>query len=240
MANNNLYTAKKPGDVGKKYLLPTWILKVVMAVTGTVFVSFILVHWFGNIKIFFESPAEYNEYAAWLKRLLNPFVPGETFLWALRAVLFGCLILHVTSGIIIYIRARVNRGKFARKLIVKRIPARTMIWTGIIILLFLVFHILDLTLGKAPAATTHFKSGDAYSNLVYSFQRPAVAAIYIIVMGILAFHISHGVWSVVNDFGGTGKRLRAIIFIIAGLIGFVAAVGNACIPIAVQLGVLHL
>jgi succinate dehydrogenase / fumarate reductase cytochrome b subunit len=113
-----------------------------------------------------------------------------------------------------------------------------MIITGIIILCFIVFHICDLTLGVRPMATSEFMEGSAYTNLVYSFERPAVAFFYCLTMFLLAFHISHGVWSVVNDFGGTGSRLRKVIFIVAGLVAIVAALGNFMIPVAVQLHIL--
>jgi succinate dehydrogenase / fumarate reductase cytochrome b subunit len=224
----------------RKHLIPNWVLKVIMAVTGTVFVGFICFHLFGNIKILFETPEEYDAYAVWLRHLLNPLLPGTMFLWCFRAVLFGCLILHVASGITIYVRARIARGETPRKFISKRVPARTMVWTGIILLCFIIFHLLDLTVGQMPFASSHFKEGQAYYNLIYSFQRPAVAFFYFIVMVLLAFHIAHGVWSIVNDFGGTGKRLRSVIFILAGIIGFVAVAGNALIVIAVQVGYLHL
>jgi succinate dehydrogenase / fumarate reductase cytochrome b subunit len=223
----------------KNPLIPNWVLKVIMAVTGTVFVGFILFHLYGNFKIFIEGRDEYNAYAVWLRHLLNPLIPGEGFLWAFRLTLFICLVLHVLSGLIIYIRARKARGIHLRQFILKRVSARTMIYSGAIILCFIIFHILDLTIGHRPFASTEFKSGDAYDNLIYSFSRPAVAIFYLLVLFLLMFHISHGVWSILNDFGGTGSRLRNIIFILAGFIGFVALFGNACIVLAVQFGVLH-
>jgi succinate dehydrogenase / fumarate reductase cytochrome b subunit len=214
-------------------------LEVCQAVTGTVFVAFVLFHMLGNLKVYIGAD-DFNHYAAWLRTLFNPLVPGDGVLWILRVVLVLCLILHVYGAITLYCRARIARGGHGRKLLANRIGARTMIWTGLILLLFIIFHILDLTLGVQPMATSHFVHGDAYQNLIYSFQRPAVAIFYCLAIALLAVHLSHGVWSLISDFGGTGSRLRSLFFIIAGLVAIVLLLGDISIPIAVQIGFLTL
>jgi succinate dehydrogenase / fumarate reductase cytochrome b subunit len=207
-----------------------------MAVTGSIFVAFILFHLAGNLKVYIGAE-DFNHYAEWLRHLLNPLIPGSGFLWAFRAVMAISLVLHVYSGITLWVRARRARGAHARRFLVRRLGSRTMIWTGLIVLCFIVFHILDLTVGKIVAAPG-FAPDDAYSNLIHSFERPAVALFYGLTMALIAVHISHGIWSVVNDLGGTGTRLRAVVFALAGAIAVVVAVANLSIPIAVQLGFL--
>jgi succinate dehydrogenase / fumarate reductase cytochrome b subunit len=215
---------------------PAWALKVTMAITGSVFVAFILVHLAGNLKVYIGAE-DFNHYAEWLRHFLNPLIPGSGFLWAFRAVLVLSLVLHVYSGITLWFRARRARGAHARKFLLRRIGSRTMVWTGLIILCFIVFHLLDLTVGKVVAAPG-FNPDDAYSNLIHSFERPAVALFYGLTMALIAVHVSHGIWSVINDLGGTGKRLRAVWFAVAGIVAVVTVVGNLSIPIAVQLGFL--
>ena len=117
--------------------------------------------------------------------------------------------------------------------------ARYMLGTGIVILLFVIFHILDLTLGVQPAATDSFEAGSAYANLVASFQRPLVAGFYMLTMLVLTIHVAHGTWTAANDLGATGKRLRQIAAWVAGLVAIAICVGNISIPIMVLLGVIQ-
>jgi succinate dehydrogenase / fumarate reductase cytochrome b subunit len=215
----------------------TWALKVAQALTGSVFVLFLLFHLAGNLKVFIGAE-DFDHYAEWLRTLFNPLIPGSGFLWAFRAVMVICLVAHVYAGTVIWFRARRARGAHPRKFLLKRLVSRTMFWTGLIILCFIVFHLLDLTVGRG-VAPAEFVAGSAYNNLVYSFSRPAVAVFYGLTMALIAFHVSHGVWSVVNDFGGTGSRLRSVVFIVGGLIAVTLAVGNLSIPIAVQAGYLQ-
>jgi succinate dehydrogenase / fumarate reductase cytochrome b subunit len=209
-----------------------------MAVTGSVFVGFVVFHMAGNLKVYLGEK-DFNHYAEWLRTLLNPLVPGSTTLWLLRAALVLCLVLHVYSGITIWFRARKARGSFGRSLRAGKhhLTGRSMILTGLILLCFIIFHILDLTTGTRPIASGEFVTGSAYQNLVASFERPAVASFYILTMVLLALHLSHGLWSLINDFGATGRRLRFTFLALADLVALVVVVGNASIPIAVLAGV---
>jgi succinate dehydrogenase / fumarate reductase cytochrome b subunit len=208
-----------------------------MAVTGSVFVGFLLFHMAGNLKVYI-SAEDFDHYAEWLRGFLNPLIPGTGFLWLFRAALALCLVCHVYSGLTLWLRARRARGLHSRKLLANRISSRTMIYTGLVLLCFIVFHLLDLTTGTRPAASDKFVEGSAYANLVYSFDRPLVAGFYALTMLLLALHLSHGIWSLFNDFGATGNRLRSVGFIAAGIIALVVVLGNLSIPIAVQAGYL--
>lgn len=210
--------------------------KLVMAVTGLIFVAFVFVHMYGNLHIFY-GPESFDEYAHWLRTVFEPLLPYEGLLWILRVVLLASLVAHVGCAILLWVRARRARGPFSREgLPLKTLQARTMLVSGIVILLFVIFHILDLTIGAAPAATDVFEYGAAYANLVASFQRPVVALFYILAMVLLAAHIAHGVWTTAHDLGVTGRRWRAGFLIGGGVLAIAIAAGNILIPVLVMTG----
>jgi len=215
---------------------PSWVLKVVMAVTGVMFVGFLLFHMAGNLKVFL-GPEEFNHYAEWLRTLFNPLMPGESFLWVFRIVMITAFVAHIYSGTTLFVRGRRARGAHRRRAMpAKRWSARSMLMTGAIILCFVIFHLLDMTIGATAATTDEFTKGDAYGNLVASFERPAVALFYGLTMLLIAIHLAHGLWSVVNDLGATGHRTRQVGLLLAGVLAVVIALGNMTIPLAVQLG----
>ena len=216
--------------------------KQVMAVTGLVFGLFVLVHMLGNLKAYLGRQG-FDGYAVWLRHLLEPVVPYSGVLWVLRAVLLACLVGHVSCAYILWRRARIARGPFRRKgLPLRSFAARTMPVTGVVLLLFIVFHILDLTTGTRPVASAQYTPmtgarSFAYENLVHSFDRPWVSAIYIFTMLLLGLHLSHGLWLAVNDLGATGHRLRQVLLALAGITAIAVMVGNISLPVAVLTGV---
>lgn len=217
----------------------TWVLKIALAVTGTVFVAFVVFHLFGNLKVFLGKEA-LNHYAFWLQRdFMAPLIPEGWFVWIFRGTLTLCLVVHVTAAVMVRGRARRARGPVKRKGLtgLRAFQARNMMVTGTVLLLFIVFHILDLTVGARPVASAEFEHLNAYDNLVHSFERPVVALFYVAAMGVLFLHVAHGVWSVVNDLGGTGRRLRSVVAALAGVVALVLLLGNALIPLAVMVGV---
>lgn len=221
--------------------ISTVTLKVTMAVTGTIFALFVLVHMIGNLKVYGDA-AGFDAYAHWLRTLLEPLLPYEGVLWLLRIILLVSLIAHVTASFMLVARGRRARGAHRRrKMGLRRLPATLMPYTGLVLLVFIVVHILDLTTGTRPIAsdsfiaTTHDTS-HAYANLVTSFERWPMAVFYIVVMVLLGLHLVQGLWSVFNDFGATGKRLRQVGVAVALVISVVVMIGNLSIPIAVLAG----
>lgn len=229
---------------GRRPLLSNFALKIIMAVTGLVFAGFVLVHMIGNLKVY-QGAEHFNAYAVWLRTLLEPLFPYEGVLWALRIVLLACLVGHVGGAAMLVARARRARGPFRRKrLPMRSFLARTMPVTGVVLLLFVIFHLLDLTTGTRPAASASFEHGTvdtshAYENLIASFQRPEVALFYILAMVLLGMHLAHGLWTAAHDLGATGKRLRAIAVAVAGILAIAIMLGNISIPVAVLLGVVQ-
>lgn len=218
----------------------THAAKVVMAVTGLVLGAFVLVHLVGNLKVW-AGAGSLDEYARWLRTVGEPLVPHEGVLWALRVVLGVCLLVHVWCAAVLWRRGRAARGGHRAPWRWRSFTARTMPVTGVVVLAFVIFHVLDLTTGHAGAAgfrETTATEAHAYANLVGSFERPAAAIAYVVAMLVLAAHLAHGVWMAAHDLGVTGERTRAAAKVTAGAVAVAVLLGNASIPLAVQLGVL--
>lgn len=217
-------------------------LKLIMVVTGVIFALFVLAHMIGNLKIY-TGATHFDEYAHWLRTLAEPLLPYQGALWLFRAVLAVALIAHVWAAVVLTIRGRRARGGFRRRGMsgLRSFTARTMPVTGLVLLAFIIFHILDLTTGTRPAASAEFTAASqtasaAYANLIASFDRPAVAGCYLLAMLLLGAHLAHGLYTCVNDLGVTGARTRALFTAAGGLLALTVMVGNMTIPIAVQAG----
>lgn len=222
---------EKPG-------FPSWAMKLTMAVTGIIFVLFVLFHMVGNLKVY-TGAGHFDEYARFLRRMGEPIFPHETVLWILRVILLISLVLHVWCAIALKARAKKSRGSEKRYGKVKNFnnfTASSMLDTGVVLLLFIIFHILDLTIGAEPLATDKFAHGEAYANLVASFDRPIVAIFYILCMFVLFLHITHGIWTASSDLGITGHRTRQVVLWISYLLPAIVMIGNISIPIAVMFG----
>lgn len=223
---------------------PTWAIKLTMAVTGVIFALFVLVHMIGNLKVFLpvhNGVHHIDEYGEWLRSIGEPLLPHEGMLWIFRIVLLAAIILHIYGAFAITGRAHQSRGKFRRTNLMGGLHSfatRSMIYTGIILLAFIIFHILDLTIGAQPAASAAFEHGAIYANMIASFSRWPVAIFYIIAMVVLFLHLSHGIWVAVSDLGITGKRWRAILLFVSYLVPALVMVGNIVIPLSIALGLL--
>jgi succinate dehydrogenase / fumarate reductase cytochrome b subunit len=216
--------------VGKKW---------VMAVTGVILMGFIVTHLIGNLK-FYLSKEEINLYGEALRDMPGHLLPRTFLLWTIRSVLFVAFVLHLHSAYALTVinkKARPQAYQSKRDYVAANFASRTMRWTGIIVLLYLIFHLMDLTWGNA---NPHFLRGDPYNNLVYSLQRPVVAGVYIVANIALAFHLYHGAWSMFQSMGINNPRInklrRSFATGFAGLI----LIGNLSFPILVQAHVMKL
>jgi succinate dehydrogenase / fumarate reductase, cytochrome b subunit len=211
--------------VGKKW---------VMAVTGVMLMGFIVFHLIGNLKLYL-SKEELNLYGEALRDVPGHLLPRTVLLWVARGGLSTAFVLHLHSAYSLTMlnrRARPQRYESKRDYVAANFASRTMRWTGIIVLLYLVFHLMDLTWGTANA---EWVRGDPYNNLVYSLQRPVVAIAYAVANIALAFHLYHGAWSMFQSMGVNNPRInklrRSFATAFAGLI----LVGNLSFPILIQL-----
>lgn len=206
--------------------------KVVMAVTGLILFGYVIAHMSGNLLAYL-GPEALNAYAVWLRELVH-----GAGLWIARAVLLLAVVLHIWSATAItvenlkarpvgYRTARHDRSTYA---------SRTMVWSGPILALFVVYHILHLTTG-----TVHpdFREGDVYHNFVAGFRVVPVSAFYIVAMLALGYHLYHGVWSMLQTLGLAHPRYDRLRAAFAGLFTGVVVVGNISFPVAVLLGVIR-
>lgn len=231
----------RPVRPRRHHRLPSWVLKSAMALTGIVLTAFVAIHLFGNLKAF-QGAASFNTYAAWLREAFYPLMPKGLLLWTTRIVILLSALVHVAAAALIWVRGRRGRGGHRVRLRGARSRgAWLMPTTGIAILLFVVFHLFDLTLGVAPAASQGFTPATggathAYENMVASFQRPLVAWGYTLLMLLLALHVAKGFGTLAVDLGVMGRRLRAGLAILGGLVALAILLGNGAIPLAVQAG----
>src|SRR3954452_6497777 len=160
-------------------------------------------------------------------------MPGQTMLYIIRALLLAALVVHVHAA---YELTRINRRarpdayRSRRDYVAADFASRTMRWTGVIVLLFVVFHLLDLTWGPA---NPDFVKGAPYHNTVESFQRAPVALVYVIANLALGVHLYHGAWSMFQSMGWVTSWRRTFATVFAGLI----VLGNVSFPLAVLFGV---
>ncbi|MDO4631527.1 MAG: succinate dehydrogenase cytochrome b subunit [Corynebacterium sp.] len=226
---------------------PTWVLKLTMAVTGLIFAGFVVFHMVGNLKVFlpaYEDTGEHpiDVYGKWLREMFYPLFPHEAMLWMFRIVLLTAIILHIYGAFVLTGRSHKSRGKFRRSNLIggmNSFTTKTMLVTGIVLLAFIIFHILDLTMGVAPAASDAFHHGEIYNNMIASFSRWPVTIFYVLAMVVLFLHLSHGIYLAVSDLGITGKRTRAVMLALSYLVPAVVMIGNISIPLSIAMGLLH-
>ncbi|QNE88803.1 succinate dehydrogenase cytochrome b subunit [Corynebacterium incognita] len=221
---------------------PTWVLKLVMAVSGLLFAVFVLGHMAGNLKLYLpdhDGEPALDVYGEFLRSFGEPLLPHGAFLWAFRLVMLAALIGHVWGAIVLTGRAKQSRGKFARTNLMGGMDSfatRTMIVTGLVLLFFVVFHILDLTMGVAPAAPDAFVHGEVRANMLASFSRWPVTLFYVLAMLCLFMHLTHGIRLAAFDLGITGKKWRQVFLILAYAIPAIVVIGNIVMPLSILFG----
>ena len=213
--------------VGKKW---------VMALSGIALLGFVFAHMVGNLKLYLGA-AHLNEYAEWLRDFGEPVLPRTVLLWGLRIGLIAAFFLHIIAA---YQLTRMNhqarpvKYQSQRDYVAANFASRTMRWTGIIIGLFLIFHLADLTWGPA---NPDFVRGDVFDNVIASFERVPVAIIYIVANIALAFHIFHGAWSMFQSLGWNNPRFNQWRRSFAIAFALVIGIGNVSMPLLVVTGV---
>lgn len=223
-------------SLGSKYL---------MAITGLGLTGFVIVHMLGNLQVFLGREA-LNAYAKALKG--NPAI-----LWGARLGLLAIFVAHIVYGVRLYLR---NREARPVPYVLKRFreataASRTMLPTGVVILLFVIFHLAHYTLGWVATApvldprtqlTTatnylelHDPAGrhDVYAMTIYGFRNPLVVLIYVLAMGALAFHLSHGFGSLWQSLGWNNRRWAQLLAKASIGLAAVIFVGNVSMPLAV-------
>jgi succinate dehydrogenase / fumarate reductase cytochrome b subunit len=210
-------------SVGKKFA---------MAISGMVLMAYVLAHMVGNLKLYFGA-GSLDRYSEWLRVVGEPALPPEALLWAVRVVLLAAAVAHVHAAFAltrVNRRARPDAYRSKRDYVAADFASRTMRWTGIIVMLFVAFHLLDLTWGPI---NPDFVAGDPYHNVISSFQRVPVALVYIVANLALGLHLYHGAWSLFQSMGWVRPWRREFAIVFAGLV----TLGNVSFPVAVLTGV---
>ena len=208
--------------------------KVLMAVSGVVLLLFVLAHMVGNLH-FFEGPERIGAYARFLRTVGAPVLGYGQALWLVRLGLIAAVVVHVWSAWAVTRASWAARPVGYRRLdaVETTYAARTMRWGGVILILFLVFHLLDLTIGSANPAYVEL---DPYHNMVVSFSRWPVAVSYLVAMGALCLHIYHGIYSGCQTLGLNHPRYNAWRRGVAAVYAIAVAAGFASVPVAVLAG----
>ena len=215
--------------VGKKYA---------MAISGIGLLGFVVVHMIGNLHLY-EGPVQVHEYGEALRDLGGHLAPRTFLLWLMRLGLMAMFAIHIHSA---YSLSRMSlkaddayAGK--RNYIAANFASRTMRWTGPIVLLYLLFHLADLTWGWWLG--DEYVRGDIYHNVTESMSSLPVAIIYIVANIALAIHIFHGTWSMFQSLGLNNPKFNDLRRGIAGGLAAVILIGNLSFPIAVQAGLIN-
>jgi succinate dehydrogenase / fumarate reductase cytochrome b subunit len=218
--------------------------KVLVALTGVGLVGFVVFHMIGNLKLF-QGPDAINAYAYFLKHDLG------AFLWVARAGLLGIFVLHIVLAVRLKLRSAAARpiGYVHQRTAQATVASRTMIWTGVVVGLFVLFHLAHYTFGwvkQAEVAPGQYVSyldlkdargrHDVYSMTVAGFRNVPIAVLYLAAQVVLFVHLRHGIPSVFQTLGLKNVRFRGWIDILGLLVALTILVGNSAIVLAVLLG----
>ena len=213
-----------------------------MAVTGLLFALFVVGHMAGNLKLYLPANGgeeALDEYGAFLRSMGEPLFPHEGALWIIRAVLLVAILAHIYGAIALTARSKASRGKFRRSNLMGGLDSfatKSMLVSGIVLLLFIIFHLLDLTMGVQPIAPGDFAEGAVKANMIATFSRWPVTIVYVIAMCFLFLHLTHGIRLAASDLGITGAKWRQTFLILAYVIPAVVCIGNIVMPLSVALG----
>ncbi len=217
--------------------------KLIVAVTGVVLVLYVILHVLGNLKTLQgagseDSVAAVDSYAHWLRTVGEPVIPRDGVLWVIRIILLTAFVVHIVGVSQLVARNRAARpaGYRSPKRIGRSLSSRTMAISGVLLLAFIVFHVLQfttLTIHPTPLA-----DGTVYANLYNAFQEWWLVAIYVIAVIVLGFHLRHALWSVLQTHGYDAPNRNPTIRRGANATAVLIAVGFAAIPLAFFFGLL--
>lgn len=215
-----------------------------MAVTGLCLIGFLLMHMFGNTKLLLgDGGVEFNEYSHYLRHFLYPMIPPFWFLWAFRIFMLACVCLHMWSAAKLTERKSrsIGRARYAgtKKNMESSFAARTMIWSGVILLLGVILHLLQFT---AQVIRTGYPDGvsmlNPYQRVIHSFNLWWVVLAYLIFMAAVCQHVYHGCASAFITLGAnTSVKSRKVLRGLSAIIAALLFVGFMVPPLLILFGV---
>ena len=216
--------------------------KAVVAVSGLVLYGFVIGHMVGNLKVFTGNDAagepHIDIYAHFLRTMGEPLVPYSFLLWVARIILIAALVLHVYTVVLLSRRNHAARHEnYAEpRYSQASAPARWMMVSGVLLLIFVAFHLLQFTFGKIGGAP--FVEGEVYANLYHAFHRWFFVGLYVIAMAALALHVNHGVWSLFQTLGLDNPDRNRVFRLLATLSSVGLFFGFASVPLLFFLGLM--
>jgi len=234
-------TTTSPAKPGTTARGTTVFLKLIMATTGIVFIGYVLLHMYGNLKIFSGQEA-FDAYAEGLRSFGKPLLPQGGLLWIVRLVLIASIVGHVYAALTLWSRANGARTQryAVRKAVGVGLASRTMRWGGVFLLLFVIWHLFHFTIGK-PALNPDVPASEVaespYVMVVASFQLWWMTLLYLVALVALGLHLMHGVFSAQQTLGWTQSAAAyARARLIAPVIAAVVVIGFALPPLAILFG----
>lgn len=211
--------------------------KVVMALSGIILFGFVFAHLLGNLKLYLGSESM-NHYGEWLREIGSPALPPSGLLWILRIGLLVATILHIGSAWSLTMMNRRARpiAYSHREFVQASYASRTMRWGGVIVLLFVIYHLMHLTWGNSGLP---FEHGKPYENVVRGFSVWWVSAFYILAQIALGLHLYHGLWSMFQSMGWNHPKFNRWRRYFATAFAWLITAGNISFPLAVLLGVVR-
>jgi succinate dehydrogenase / fumarate reductase cytochrome b subunit len=208
--------------------------KYLMAISGVLLFLFVIAHMLGNLQVFL-GPESLSAYGAFLKSK-----PG--LLWSMRLILLVIVVFHIVTGIQLALQNRRARPvRYANsKPPYANLASRTVLISGLVIFSFVAYHLMQFTLGVTNPEYLHWEDSkgrhDVYRMAVEGFSDPGVTLFYVIAMGLLCLHLSHGVSSAFQSLGLKNKRTESWICRVSQVAAIVIFVGNSSMPLAVLFG----
>lgn len=221
-------TVSRPGA----FVASTIGRKVVMAVTGLALFGFVFAHMLGNLQMFLPDHAAINHYGRFLREMLH-----GGGIWMLRGGLLAAVILHIGAA------WSLTKTNWKARPVTYRVvtpdastyASRTMRWSGPILALFIVYHLLHFTVGSVHPA---FVDGDVYRNVIVGFSVWPVSLVYVIAMLALGLHLRHGAWSMLQSLGVSHPRWDGVRNLAATVVTVIIVLGFISVPLAVLAGIL--
>ncbi|HHT40244.1 MAG TPA: succinate dehydrogenase cytochrome b subunit [Actinomyces sp.] len=233
MANTNLATRKRRAWNTNVFV------KQLMAISGIFFVLFVIVHAYGNLKMFFGQEA-YDRYAEWLKGdAFYPLLPEGGLIVIFRIAMILLAVLHIASAFYTWNVSRKARADryTVKKNVTDAYAARTMRVSAVILLFLITFHILHFTTATIPAG---FEASEMspYMRMIGAFSNPALVVLYAVFVGTVALHIGHGTWSALQSMGWLRRNTQNVMVVISGIVAAIVFVMFMAPPIGIAVGMI--
>lgn len=226
---------------GSRAARTTIALKMLMAVSGLLFIGFVLAHMYGNLKAFAGEEA-FNEYAHHLREIGEPMLPHEGFLWIMRVGLIVAVVVHIACAVALWRRAAAARPVqyVAKKNNGSSLSSRTMRWGGVTLLIFIVWHLLNFTIVKVNPSNGDTGGENPYALTIDTFDLWWMTILYLLAMVALGLHLHHGTFSSLQTLGFTNTAVsRARARATGWIVAIVIAGGFSLVPLSVLVGIIE-